>query len=670
MTVADIRQTILERAKALEGFPGQSFPDPSSETLERAEQIASGTVFFYGRTPVQVGLSGIDWTGGHIKHQEWPAQLLRFFHLAPLASAYLKTRDERFARAARSYIEDWIRSGPAYHAASELRPSDSTLNMAGRLGSSHFCGWAGALAAFVNSPAFDDEFLKVMADSIAGQLDFLAHHLTAWGNWRIAELDTLVFTALRLPFLRNAAEALELGIKGMRNALATQFLPDGVHIERTPSYHNWMAQVLASYYDLAKRFPEADAHVEAEALARAFDYCAQGELFPVNDSGAPHRDPGRLRQVEQRAALLRRLLPARQASDTPPRDQVFASAGHVFLRSAWEPGADYLAFDAGTWGGGHCHLSRLSFAFRSKGRELIADPGILNYEMSDPLGPYGKSTPAHSTLNINGCNQSEADARLLRMEANAATALIQAKYEGGYWEGQYGWSFSRGRGSGDWGSHERVLFWVRREYLLALDTMDADPGSSIHNCWQMGPVEAWTMEQAKLIWWSRNQDVNLLLQLLLSPEGAEMECFEGSSEPLRGWVGLHGNDAIPAPLVEFRYPGGRYGGIASAVLLAPFTGEHRPTYSLRKASHGNWGQLHQLELPLPDGATDLIAWTKGLSSAVDGGTGVMSDAPFVWLRVGAGGSPTQGFVLDGSYLEHSGRTLYQGERREARLLTF
>jgi hypothetical protein len=45
----------------------------------------------------------------------------------------------------------------------------------------------------------------------------------------------------------------------MAAALATQFLPDGVHVERTPGYHHWMVQVVASYAQLARLFPEADA---------------------------------------------------------------------------------------------------------------------------------------------------------------------------------------------------------------------------------------------------------------------------------------------------------------------------------------------------------------------------------------------------------------------------
>ncbi|MBI4876106.1 MAG: alginate lyase family protein [Acidobacteria bacterium] len=635
----DRRAAILERAKALEVFPAQQTGDATPQVLEEAGRIAAGTVYFYGRTPVEVGLKDIDWSGKHIQHQEWPAQLNRFFHLRQLAAAYRFTREERFSRAARAYIEDWIRGDP-YETATTLRPGDNTLNMCIRLGTSVQAGWGGTLPVFLASPSFDDAFLDRIFASMGRQARFLSRRLTAAGNWRIAELDALVFTALRFPFLPESPELLRTGITGMRNALATQFLPDGVHIERTPGYHDWMTQVAANYLRLARLFPAADAGVRPDALARALDYGAQSELFGVNDSTAPHRDPATLSKLALRLD---------GAPGTPPLDQVFRDAGQVFSRTAWTPGADYLAFDASTWGGGHGHLSRLSFAFRSRGRMLVADPGILTYEMSDPFGPYGKSTAAHSTLNLGGRNQSGADAELLKTAFTPAVALIQARYQGAYWDGGYQWSFGAGRGNGAWGDHERILFWVKGEYLLAIDSMAADEGQEIRNVWQLGPMERWTHDANSFAWRSENPDANLLVQLVVPPAKTEMRCFEGSRAPLRGWVGWHGNDAAPAPLVEFRYPSHRGSAVVSVVLLASYAGQKPPRIAVKSQRAGF------LELSLPDGSTDTLAWSLGLALPIDNGRPFVTDGTFVWLRTGATGEPVRHFTLGGSYLNFNGK---------------
>jgi hypothetical protein len=642
---ADRRALILTRASALAGFAGQTIAEADVETLEKAGKIARGTVFFYSRKPVEVGLSNIDWTGGHIAHQEWPAQLNRFFYLVQLASAYRSTKLERYAAAARAYIEDWLR-GESYDSAAAFRPGDSGLNMSIRLGTSCHPGWCGVLPVFLSSPAFDDAFLDRMLASVARQAGFLSRHLSARGNWRISELDTLVFTALRLPFLPNAQPLLDLGIQGMRNALATQFLPDGVHNERTPGYHNWMTEVAVNYCDLARRFPEADARVDAARTALSLDYGAHSELFGVNDAMAPHRDPVALTRLQARRKAFDTMRVAGRFPAEPHLDQVFASAGQVFSRSAWAPGADYLAFDASSWGGGHSHLSRLSFVFRSGGRMLVADPGILTYEMSDPMGAYGKSTPAHTTLNVDGWNQSGADAQLLRAEFARHNVLIHARYQGGYWNGRYSWRFSPGHGEGVYGEHERILFWIRGEYLVVIDSMTTEAGREIRNCWQMGPMEKWSQDAESLCWRSENRDANVLLQLALAPAGTSMQCFEGSREPLRGWVGQHGDDSVPAPAVEFRYPSAPGEPVVTAALLVPFAGQTKPGYRVKLRPASNGGDQH-LEIGHPNGITDHIAWTRSLALPIEDARPFTTDARLVWTR----SDHSRRYLLDGSYLK-------------------
>ncbi len=637
----DRRAVILERAKMLDGFTGQRRIDATRGVMEQARKIAGGTVFFYDHTEVKVGLKDIDWSGGHIHHQEWPAQLNRFFYLRQLAAAYGSTHDEQFAQAARAYIEDWLR-GDHYTTATALRPGDNTLNMSIRMGSSHHQGWGATLPVFLASPSFDDAFLERIFASLEGQAEFLSQHLTATGNWRISQCDALVFTSLRFPFLKNAPGMQDAGITGLRNALATQFLPDGVHIERTPSYAEWMTDVAANYVEVARLFPAADAHVDKERLVRSLDYAAQAELFGVNDGDAPQRDPKEFSGLRRRSETVARL--KLDAPAEPPLDQVFADAGQIFSRTSWKPGSEYLAFDASTWGGAHGHLSRLSFVFRAGGRSMVADPGVLTYEMSDPRGPYGKSTAAHSTLNLAGRNQSAADAQLLHTHFTPEAALIHAHYQGAYWEGSYGWGFQKGRGAGLWGDHERVLFWLKGQYLLVLDTMAADPGTEIRNCWQLGPQTKWSHEPKEFAWWSEEDGSNLTLQLAAPPRGAVMECFEGSKEPLRGMVG-YGDKIVPAPLVEFRYPASHGSApTLSAVLLSAFAGKERPKFAVRSAEDLSRGTVHHLEIRLPDGTVDQVAWTAGLALPVDDGRPFTTDAAFVWSR------GERAFRLGGSYL--------------------
>lgn len=660
-TMEEIRSTIRARAAEIAKIEGEGLPHWSTDN-EQADRAVAGEIPFQGDVWVKVGLKDIDWSGGQYHHVEWVAALNRFRYLFPLASAYQTTGDERYAQAARAYIEDWMRQDVGF--AKRLERGDNTLNICTRISS-----WARTLPVFLDSPAFDDAFLRQMLDSLSRQGVELSGYLTAT-NFRVNELNSLIFLALRLPFLENAQQLLEVGVTGMRANLSSQFLPDGAHVERTPGYHDIMAGMLVKYAAVAKQFPEADVHVNPEALARALDYGVQSSLSAFNDCRLHYRDPERFRDVENRLNTLQALFPGKQISPYPPLEQAFPSAGHVFLRSAWEPGADYLAFDAGTWGGGHCHLSRLSFTFRAGGRVLVADPGCPSYEMTDPLAVYLRATPAHSTLNLNGGNQSEADAQLLHTEFTPSIALVHARYQGGYWPEQFTWSFEGRHGAGTFGRHYRTLLWIRGEYLLALDTMEADPGATVHNVWQMGPMEAWEKDAEQLSWWSRNADSNLFLQLIPFSAKAQMECFEGSTDPLRGWVGKSQTEVTAAPQVDFSYPctGDSTG---TAVLLVPFLGNDRPGYTVKRTgtAGGRWGGelLYELELGRPDGGTDLIAWSATLETALEElSSGLTSDGGLVWLRRDANGHPIRGFVLDGSFVQHQGETLYESGAREAK----
>jgi hypothetical protein len=143
----DKRILVLARAAQLASFKGQQIPAATPEIMRKAQDIASGTVLFYDHTPVKIGLSGIDWSGGQIHHVEWPADLNRFFYLEELAAAYKATRQERYAQAARAYIEDWIR-GERYDNATAYQAGDRSLDMSIRLGTSVDGGGAARCPTF------------------------------------------------------------------------------------------------------------------------------------------------------------------------------------------------------------------------------------------------------------------------------------------------------------------------------------------------------------------------------------------------------------------------------------------------------------------------------------------------------------------------------------------
>lgn len=653
--LAAIRQTV----RAVAGRFDAAFPPrpPSEDELAQAGEIVDGKIRFNGNQPanipkplLSVGRRRIDWSGGHLKHQEWPTQMSRFFMLGPLMGAYRKTGDARFADAARDYIEDWIERFDLEDIS--LR-GNTCMDIGIRLGTHGFGGWAPALALFMDGPpSWDDAFIARMLDSMERQARILWKRgipSRLWGNHRIFGLDGLLHVALRLPFMSEADAMRMSAVSGLRHALKTQFLEDGVHVEETLGYHQHMTATFLYFERLGRVFPEADLGMPMGRLLGAVDYAVHTLPGGINDTAAESTDREHPDAWATARAWRTQLTGQAAPAWRPPRDAIFPKAGQVFARSSWEPGADFLAFDAAPYSGAHAHLARLGLVFRSGGRLWLADPGTFDYEMSNPFAIYGRSTPAHCTLNIDGLNQGLGDARLLRSTVADDLVFLHGVYPGGYWSGIYTWGFQDGLGHGIHGRHERMVLWIRGEYLLVFDLISCDPGHTIESVWQMAPVTGWEHDPRQLTWRTKGEAPGFHLQMVLPPPGATMEVFEGQKNPLRGWFAdTYCTGFKPAPQVVFRYPSV---SVFSTVLAMPLAGGTQPPV-IRPSPAGSG---RGIELAWPDGRVDCLALSSSLCAPLDEDSPFETDSPLVWLRLARDGTPLRHFMMDGTYLRYRGR---------------
>jgi len=157
--------------------------------------------------------------------------------------------------------------------------------------------------------------------------------------------------------------------------------------------------------------------------------------------------------------------------------------------------------------------------------------------------------------------------------------------------------------------------------------------------------------------------VNLLVRMVYAPEGTEVRCFEGETDPPRGWVGDATNYRKPlaAPVVEFRYPGRPFPGRFTATLLVPFEGTDVPEFEVVEArpARDPWNrlQLRYLTLRRPDSSTDTVGWSSDLELPVEIDGPFVTDATFVWCRRDENGNVTKRFLIDGTYLEVDGEAI-------------
>ena len=645
--------TIIANHKQLQE-DSRATPSSNLEVSQRwVDALKKGVIFFYGHQEVQTGIKNIDWTGAHVHHQEWPAQLNRFFWLPHLTAVYEKTGDEELPAIARSTIEDWI-DQHAYTADAPPAKGDNTLNISIRLGQGTQPGWWGTVPAFAKSPQFDDAFVQRMIASSQGQLACLANHLSAVGNWRISHLDCLLFCGLIVPDL---SEHVPFAVRHLNEAFYRQIHDDGSHEEHNPSsYHSWMCNLYTRLWYLGQARPELGLSIDTRRAARMWDYLVHatapdGGPCGIHDGGVWTPGPGKIAAIEKRQKFLHDAGLADKKDfdlDAQP-SRYFHSAGQLFLRDGWDKNATYIIFDATRWGGGHCHLSRLSVNLYAHGRMLLCDPGIFSYEMSDPYAPHGKTTPAHNTLHLGGLSQTEADPSVISQHIDDQCAIFAAAYEGGYYPGTYTWGWSQGKGPGVFGRHQRVLLYLKNRYALVFDALHTDGnGQPFAAHWQF-PIGPSTLDAANGRAWTRSGEANILVQTLSGPDNLEYRIREGEKDPLRGWLPDAKRAYHPAPLFAVEGKAGRTAILST--LLLPFTGDTPPEFGVAPLP-GNTG----FRFTWPDGSEDVIACTPGLHRQIDQCSPIDSDAALAVVHL-KNGAPAQAFIHQGMILSFEGRSL-------------
>jgi len=661
--MASLREVVVQNVESIQQLCKARPVNDLATSRSWSEALKKGKIFFFGHQEVEIGLRDIDWSGSHVAHVEWPAQLNRFFWLSHLATIYTETGDEELPRLARTTIEDWI-ARHSYGADRPLAPGDNTLTLSIRLGELTHPGWWGTVPAFSSSKQYDEEFLERMRASTLEQLAYLHGHLPARGNWRINTLQCLLFCGLVVP---GAQEHVPFAVRHLNETFARQVLADGVHLERNPGYHAWMCQAYTRLWRLGRARPDLGLKIDTHRLGLMWDYCVysrapNGGSAGLHDSGVwlgggSGTDLNEARKQYLEEAGLR----GKDEWDLRQRpSRYFPCAGQVFLRESWQPESTFLVFDATRWGGGHCHLSRNSVSLYAGGRMLLHDPGSFSYEMSDPFAIYGRSTPAHNTINLEGASQSEANPDMLAVHIHEDLAVVSCAYEGNYWSGTYTWDWGGGRGRGIFGRHLRTLIWLKGRCALVFDFLHTDRrGTAFASHWQFPAGEA-SLEPARARAFTRGEGTNVLVQCLHATDPVEYRLYEGQQAPIRGWLPGHAPAAPYRPAPQFAMEGRTVGRRSLlCTLLLPFEGEQPPEFTV-EALPVDAKQVLAYRLAWADGREDLVACVPDLDRQVNLAGPLESDGVVAAVALERG-APTRAFVMEGLFVSLNGEPLLEAE---------
>lgn len=608
---------------------------------------------------VTIGRADIDWSASHREHHVWGGRVRRFTYAPALLSAWNETGDREYLDAAWDYIRDWIRAHPSGEPW-QAPACDNMLDLAARLQS-----WLTVLTGCADADEVADDDFTLAVEAIRCQLEYLRRNVSPHGNFRTIQATAMLKAGLTLRFLPESADWRDLAVRVFNDAARRQILPDGAHVETTPSYHRGMTAQFATCVRVGRAWPDLGMRVDPKAVGRMFDYLLahtrpNGSLSGLNDSEGvcegTVEDPSPQRR---RAFLAEAGLP----TDPPTPSAVFPVARQATFRSDWTPDAEYLTFEASRWGSAHAHLARNGVTLHAYGRSLLVDPGRMEYEMSRPEGPYGKSTRAHNTLTVNGWNQYRAENDDFRAWTAPGYGAAVGRYAGGYWPAPFGWWFYEGLGRGLMGVHTRILFWVAGRFAVVVDHFNRwneqgrgeryeSPHLEIN--WQLAPGADVLVEGDRAR--TRFDDANLLLCFARLPEAATLGVHEGQREPMRGWVrdgrGQLG-DILAAPQVSVEVPRMPEYITRAVTVLVPYRGPTPPDVAV-DADPGDAQRPGRLRLAWADGRRDTVLWNEALGFMLGDTEAGETDGSLLYVRHAADDAQEAAAIADGTCCRGAG----------------
>lgn len=287
-------------------------------------------------------------------------------------------------------------------------------------------------------PGLDSIFRDKMASAAAAHIIFIEDNLEQdlGGNHLVKNLKALLWASAAFegaPVVRWREKGMAL----LAQALKEQILPEGMHAERSASYH---AQVFADLLEIrhALGVDPLDGALDC-ALARMAQVVADlvhpdGLPVQFNDSG--------LTMAYSPAQCLQAYAKTMQ-KDPPAAQPVFdlPLAGYSGARA----GSDALFCDFGCIGPndlpGHGHSDIGSFEWSVGGRRIIVDQGVYEY-IDGERRRISKAAAAHNTLSIAGYDQADFFGAF---RCGRRPSIIERKFElrpeGFLLEGRHdGWS--------------------------------------------------------------------------------------------------------------------------------------------------------------------------------------------------------------------------------------
>lgn len=544
---------------------------PSERSVPRADEVLAGT-YRHGGCPVYTFPDGkVIWNADPFNYEQWAIALNRHGDWKTLASAYLQTKDPKYATGWAELLNDWIAAMPVLIHKHWIEGPYNTpgrgplsLDAGIRMGQT----WFPTFDVFRHAPEVDSATIVNFVRSCRRHALYLMRpeNYKHGSNWAAMESNGLYHIGALLPEFKDAKLWRDTALERLVTEIHGQVYPDGAQTELAPGYHGVSLVNFLGAMKLAKQnhLPLPDDY--AGPLQAMFDYYLQIMMPdfrtpPVNDSGA-HGIQGWFKDACElfgdRPDYLWAKTSRKEGAPPTFTSCVMPYAGWTMTRSGWGPDDLYLHFQPGSFGTGHQHEDKLSILLSAYGRRLITECGTYAYDESD-WRRYALSTRAHSTIRIDGqdqaCRLDRSQYRQTEPETHGFRTNEFYDYAVGTQTSGYGPEADRTV------QHRRRVVFVKPYYWLMVDDLAASDDAA-HTATTQFLLDAPSAEVEpgtnRVIGGAAKPDDPRLVILPLNPEGNHPRIVMGQTEPeVLGFI-PHGFEQLtpaPAALYEQQFTG-------------------------------------------------------------------------------------------------------------------
>jgi hypothetical protein len=560
--------TLMTGRFNLLGYQDLSFGTPIDWQLDPVRSIRAPMVHWSQidhLDPSVVGDSKIAW---ELSRHQWVVRI---------AQAFAITRDQRYASAAVGVLDEWI----------DANPVGCGLNWASSLEAAfRLIAWSWTLALLRDSGALSAAFITRILASIHAHAAHVRRYLSYYfspNTHLTGEALGLFYAGTMFPHFRDAADWRSTGAQILIEQSRVQISDDGVYFEQSTCYQRYTCEFYLHFIMLAARNGIAIPGDVRTRVLSMIDFLVSvrrpdGTMPLIGDGDDGWLLPLVTRQPDDfrglfatAAALFNRADYARAAGHITPevlwllgrdgerqfsdaghtatlaaKSRVFPRGGYVVMRAGRGRDAHQLIFDVGPLGcpvsSAHGHADLLSIQCSVFGDPVIVDPGTYGYSADPDWRSYFRGAAAHSTVTIDGADQSEPAGpfqwlrrpRAILREWMSTSELDLAGAEHNAYA-----HLDRPV------VHRRRVLFVKPDFWLVIDDVTGEGRRAVDVSWQFAPLQAALTPHEGCRIETERGSVLWVMPFAGVPPSSRIAT--GELQPMRGWMSRRYGQKQPAP---------------------------------------------------------------------------------------------------------------------------